>query len=116
MNAEIINFLNKCNLVFDTPEQLNNMEVSRDIFLQKDKYEEIRGAIDKMKQFGFSSSALTSLQKNAFQKQKWPLLNLVRQILRANNYKMIPVRKCKGSTKAGKKIYVRSFKILKSIP
>ena len=39
----------------------------------------------KMKKM-YSSGALTALQKSAEAKQKWPLLNLVRQILKSNNY------------------------------
>ena len=114
MNPEIIKFLNKCNLSFSSSEELNNMEVSRDIFLQKDIYEKIKDDINNIKKYGFSSSALTGLQKNASIKQKWPLLNLVRQILKANDYQMIPIRRCKGTTKEGKKIYIRSFKIIKT--
>ena len=34
----------------------------------------------------YSSGSLTSLQKNAQDIQKWPLLNLVRQILKSNNF------------------------------
>jgi hypothetical protein len=61
----------------------------------------------------FSSSMLTSLQTNAPKKQKWPLLNLVRQILKSNDYKMEPIRKSAGYTKDGKKIYKRFFLIKK---
>ena len=35
---------------------------------------------------------LTSLQENA-QKTEWPLLNLVRQLLKVNMYEMKPIRK-----------------------
>ena len=34
----------------------------------------------------YSSGSLTSLQKNAKDNQKWPLLNLVRQILKSNDF------------------------------
>jgi len=53
------------------------------------------------------------LQKNAEASQKWPLLNLVRQILKSNNYKMDPIRKSNGYTKEGKKKYLRFFVIKK---
>ena len=61
---------------------------------------------------------LTSLQTNAQKKQKWPLLNLVRQILKSNDYKMEPIRKSNGYTKDGKKKYLRFFLIkkFKTIP
>ena len=61
----------------------------------------------------FSSSFLTSLHKDAEKKQKWPLLNLVRQILKVNDYRMKPIRKSDGKTKLGKKKYIRFFLIEK---
>jgi len=60
-----------------------------------------------------SSSRLTCLQSTAELNQKWPLLNLVRQILKSNNYKMAPIRKSNGYTKEGKKKYLRFFVIKK---
>ena len=113
MKKEVINFLNKCNLVFDNVEQLNGMEIPRDILLSKQKYEEIIEEIVSMKKSGFSSSSLTALQKNAKERQKWPLLNLVRQILRASNYNLVPFRKSDGRDKLGKKKYKRLFRIVK---
>ena len=59
---------------------------------------------------------MTSLQLTAEKKQKWPLLNLVRQILKSLKYEMKPIRKSNGYTKNGKKIYVRYFFIQKMKP
>lgn len=56
---------------------------------------------------------MTSLQKNADKSQKWPLLNLVRQILSTHNYKMEPIRKSDGYTLEGVKKYKRYFLIKK---
>ena len=56
---------------------------------------------------------MTSLQKNAGKAQKWPLLNLVRQILSVYNYKMEPIRKSDGYTLEGVKKYKRFFQIKK---
>jgi hypothetical protein len=56
---------------------------------------------------------LTSLQSTAEENQKWPLLNLVRQILKSCNFSMTPKRISNGYTKDGKKIYKRMFKIEK---
>ena len=109
----MLEFLNKCSIVFDDYAQLDGMLVPRDVLLSKDKYESIKEDIDKMKKL-YSSGSLTSLQKNAMENQKWPLLNLVRQILKSNNYKMDPIRKSNGYTKDGKKKYLRYF-ILKKI-
>ena len=113
MKKEVIKFLNKCNLAFDSVEQLNGMEIPRDILLSNKKYEEIKEEIESIKKSGFSSSSLTALQKNAKDRQKWPLLNLVRQILRASNYNLLPFRKSDGRDKLGKKRYKRLFRIVK---
>ena len=103
-------FLNKCSIVFDDFSQLDGMLVPRDILLSKEKYELIKDDIEKMKKL-YSSGSLTALQKNAFESQKWPLLNLVRQILKSNNFQMNPIRKSNGYTKEGKKKYLRFFMI-----
>jgi hypothetical protein len=57
---------------------------------------------------------MTSLQKNADKFQKWPLLNLTRQILNIHHYKMTPIRKCDGYTPDGVKKFKRFFRIDKN--
>ena len=103
-------FLNKCSIVFEDFNQLDGMLIPRDLLLSKDKYEIVKDDIDKMREL-YSSGSLTALQKNAFESQKWPLLNLVRQILKSNNFQMNPIRKSNGYTKEGKKKYLRFFMI-----
>ena len=111
INKQIIkDFLNKCSIVFDEFSQLDGMLIPRDLLLSNEKYESIREDIEKMKKL-YSSGSLTALQKNAEASQKWPLLNLVRQILKSNNFKMDPIRKSNGYTKEGKKKYLRFFAI-----
>lgn len=105
-------FLNKCSIVFEDFNQLDGMLIPRDLLLSKDKYEIVKNDIDKMREL-YSSGSLTSLQKTAKENQKWPLLNLVRQILKSNNFKMDPIRKSNGYTKEGKKKYLRFFIIKK---
>ena len=108
-NEDIIKkFLNKCNIVFDDFNQLDGMSIPRDTLLSKEIYEEVKKDIDEIKKF-YSSGSMTALQKNAATSQKWPLLNLVRQILKTNNYLMHPIRKSNGYTKDGKKKYLRFF-------
>ena len=118
INEQIIkDFLNKCSIVFDDFSQLDGMLIPRDLLLSNEKYESVREDIEKMKKL-YSSGSLTALQKNAEASQKWPLLNLVRQILKSNDYKMEPIRKSNGYTKDGKKKYLRFFLIkkFKTIP
>ena len=113
INKQIIkDFLNKCSIVFDEFSQLDGMLIPRDLLLSNEKYESVREDIEKMKKL-YSSGSLTALQKNAEASQRWPLLNLVRQILKSNNFKMDPIRKSNGYTKEGKKKYLRFFAIKK---
>ncbi len=105
-------FLNKCGIVFEDYKMLDGMLIPRETLLSQEKYENIKEDLIKMKKM-YSSGALTALQKSAETKQKWPLLNLVRQILKSNNYKMDPIRKSNGYTNEGKKKYLRFFIIKK---
>ena len=105
-------FLMKCKIVLNQFHDLDGMLVPREFFLDKMVYDSVKEDISILKQL-FTSSALTSLQSNAEENQKWPLLNLVRQILRSCHYKMTPKRVSAGYTKEGKKIYKRMFIIEK---
>lgn len=105
-------FLMKCKIGLNQFHDLDGMLVPREIFLDKVVYDSVKEDISILKQL-FTSSALTSLQSNAEDNQKWPLLNLVRQILRSCHYKMTPKRVSAGYTKEGKKIYKRMFIIEK---
>ena len=108
----VMEFLNKCGIVFEDYKMLDGMLIPRENLLSQEKYENIKEDLEKMKKM-YSSGALTALQKSAETKQKWPLLNLVRQILKSNNYTMDPIRKSNGYTKEGKKKYLRFFIIKK---
>lgn len=111
----LIEFLNKCGIVFEHFDNINGLTVPREFFTNIEKYNLIKINIKNIKQI-FSSSSLTSLQTAASKNQKWPLLNLVRQILKAKNYTMKPIRKSAGYTELGKKKYDRYFIIEKIKP
>jgi hypothetical protein len=72
--------------------ELTGLTIPREILLSDDKYDEIKFYIPDLKK-KYSSSFMTSLQKNAEKSQRWPLLNLIRQILHVYGYKMEPIRK-----------------------
>ena len=112
LDKEVITFLNKCSLPFNDFKQLDGMLIFRDRLLDKETYTKIKPEIKELKKI-FCSSKLTCLQETAEMQQKWPLLNLVRQILKACSYKMDPIRKSDGYTKDGKKKYKRYFIIKK---
>jgi hypothetical protein len=112
MDKVVLDFLKKCNIPLTEASELNGLMIPRNILLDPDVYKNIQPHIVELKK-RFSSSSLTALQKEASSSQKWPLLNLVRQILKANNYNMVPWREANGRTKEGKKKYKRFFKIKK---
>lgn len=97
---------------FETLLELNGLFIPRELLLSDNKYDEIKKLIPELKK-KYSSSLMTSLQKTAEQSQKWPLLNLVRQILNIYDYKMEPIRKADGYTLEGVKKYKRFFLIKK---
>ena len=97
---------------FEILTELEGVFIPREQLLSDAKYIEIKNMIPHLKK-SFSSSFMTSLQKNASKSQKWPLLNLVRQILSIYNYQMEPIRKSDGYTLEGVKKYKRFFQIKK---
>jgi len=98
---------------FEILNDLDGLLIPREQLLDDKKYDEIKKHIPDLKK-NFSSSCMTSLQKNADKIQKWPLLNLARQILSFYNYKMEPIRKSDGYTLEGVKKYKRFFQIKKN--
>lgn len=92
----------------------NEILVDREVLLKDSVYDDLKSDIEDLKK-KFSSSSLTSLHKQADAKQRWPLLNLVRQILRVYGYKMEPIRKCSGYTIDGVKKFKRFFLVKKQI-
>ena len=104
--------LSMVGINFDSIIELENFFIPRETLISDLKYEEIKKLIPDLKK-KFSSSLMTSLQKNAEKEQKWPLLNLIRQILSAYDYKMEPIRKSDGYTLEGVKKYKRFFQIIK---
>ena len=112
MNEESKTILKIIGIEFNEIDDLNGLSILRDQLLSDNKYEEVKKLLPELKKI-YSSSLMTSLQKNADKSQKWPLLNLVRQILSTYNYKMEPIRKSDGYTLEGVKKYKRYFLINK---
>lgn len=111
-DIKIKTFLNNCGIVFDDFNHLDGMLIPRELLLSDETYIKIKPDIIEIKKI-FSSSSLTSLQTKAILSQKWPLLNLTRQILKQIGFVMNPKRKSAGYTENGKKKYNRFFEIKK---
>ena len=109
-NEIILYFLNTCGITCSDINEINEIIIPREILLNNEIYNKLKDDIPKLKPL-LSSTTFTSVQKNASSIQKWPLINLVRQILRKYNYELIPKRICDGYTKDGIKKYKRLFEI-----
>ena len=107
---EIIFVLSEIGIQIEKLEQAKGLLIERGQLLCDKRYEEVKKLIPKLKQ-SYSSSFLTSLQKDADKTQKWPLLNLVRQMFKIHGYNMEPIRKSNGYTLDGVKKYKRFFLI-----
>jgi hypothetical protein len=108
----ILAFLNKGQIPCSVLSDLNGMLLPRELFFNEIVYKQLKEHIPDLKQL-FSSSYLTSLQEPAEKIQRWPYLNLMRQVLRSCHFKLIPKRVSDGYTVDGKKKYKRMFIIEK---
>jgi len=112
-NSKLI--LKMAGFEIDELKDIDGLVTPRESLISDDKYEEIKKLIPDLKKH-YSSSFMTSLQTNAETSQKWPLLNLIRQLLNVYKYKMEPIRKSDGYTLEGVKKYKRYFQIKKRTP
>jgi hypothetical protein len=112
MDEKTMNILKNIGFEFNQDNELNGQIIPREQLLSDSKYDEIKLLIPDLKK-SYSSSSMTSLQKNADTLQRWPLLNFVRQILNTYGYTMEPIRKSDGYTLEGVKKYKRYFQIKK---
>jgi hypothetical protein len=104
----ILGMFNKLGYKYSSIEYLHNKEFDRKIFLEAyaSDYMEF---IPKLKQY-FRSAKLDSLHANSIEKQKFPVINIFRQMLRCCNIHMKPKVVSLGYCKAtGKKRYKRKF-------
>jgi hypothetical protein len=112
MDEISIKILNFIGIFFDSSSNINEVIITRDELLSDQKYEEVKKYISDLKKI-FKTSDFTCVQKNAEKDQRWPLINLVRQILHKYGYKMEPIRKADGYSLDGTKKYKRFFSIIK---
>ena len=109
---DVLIIINKiCNVQLESIEQIDGLSFPREQFLNKELYDQLLDDISTLKKI-FNTSELNCLHDNASENQKWPLLNLTRQILKSLNYKMTPKRLCNGY-KDKKKLFKRIFIIEK---
>jgi hypothetical protein len=102
-----------CNALQIEPHELSDgLIIEREMLLSKEKYECLKPHIVELKKI-FSSKCMTSMHASAECNQKWPYLNLVRQVLKRMGYNIEPERRCAGRDENGKKIFERFFRLNK---
>lgn len=93
-------------------EDICGVEISRNKLLDESVYEKYDLLIPEVKKL-YKTSKLTTLHSNAKQKQKCLPINLLRQVLKCNNYRLKPKSISTGYCKlTGKKNFKRSFVII----
>jgi hypothetical protein len=102
--------LRACGIEVNSDGRPYAQDVPRDLLLRDSVYQDVLVLVPEMKCV-MSSSYLTSLQSTARTNQRWPLINLVRQVLKQVGFRMRPVRKSDGYDEEGKKRYRRFFRV-----
>lgn len=109
----IIRFLNSCGIKCQSIFEIDGIILYRNDLIFSNKYNDIKPFINDLRKI-LSSSVYTSLHSHAEKKQKFPLINIIRQVLKSIDYKLIPRRISDGYTKDGIKKYKRLFVIEKN--
>ena len=110
---EIVSILAVLGITIKTEQDLFGVLIHRDDLLRVDIEQRLAEFVDTLKE-KYKSSMLNCLHKNRDDKQKFPAINLVRQILKCNGYKLKPLVFSKGYSKHnGKKLVERNFKIVR---
>ena len=101
--------LNHLNVTFDDKQELEDIIISRDILLNQHIQDVFQTYQNELKGHGYKSGKLTSLHKNNL-KQKFPAINMLRQILKCNGILMKPKIESIGYNRVtGQKIVKRNF-------
>mgnify|MGYP001323329800 CR=1 FL=1 len=98
------------NINFVNIKDLINIELERNSFLTPEVVEHFQKFKNEFKNLGYKTGKLTSLHKNNLVKQKFPAINMLRQLLKCNNLLLKPLIKSNGYDKiTGRKNTIRYF-------
>ena len=113
ISDEVTKIFEILNMNVKSESDLFSVLVQRDLLLRVDIEQKLAELINSLKG-KYKSSKLNCLHQNRDHKQKFPGINLVRQILRCNGYHLKPVIYSRGYCKhSGKKIVDRNFKVVR---
>lgn len=95
----------------DSIDDLLDITLSQEELKKQNLIHKLHLLIDNLKN-EYKSEMLTCLHKNSLEKQKFPAVNMIRQICKCNNLKVSPFVICKGYNKnSGQKITERFYRI-----
>ena len=106
--------LNIIGINCQTIEEVQGRQFPRDLLLDSQVVQELMVLKPLIRSSGYKSGKLTSLHKNNETQQKFPGINMVRQVLKCNGYKLHPYVISLGyDQETGKKLTMRKFNIHK---
>jgi hypothetical protein len=95
----------------DERTDISNIILRQDTLKSNTLITDLNNKVPNLKSY-YNSSKLTCLHKNSLDKQKFPAVNMFRQILKCNSFKMEPYVISKGYDKfSGKKLVERYYRI-----
>ena len=108
---EIFTIINK-NI--ETYHDLMEIRIDHHYLRQPIFKEKLYDMIPKLKK-KYKSHKLTCLHNNSLDKQKFPTINMIRQILKCNKLKLTPQVICKGYNKVNNQKIIERYYIIKKI-
>jgi hypothetical protein len=100
------------NIEINSAKDLYMIRIYHETLKNKKLIEYFNNFVPELKEGKYLSHKLTCLHKNSLEKQKFPGINLLRQILKCNKLKLSPKLIYKGYNRVtGKKIVERYFTI-----
>ena len=106
--------LNIIGINYSALEDLQGKQINRDLLLEDNVVKEFMILKQLIRSSGYKSGKLTSLHKNNETHQKFPAINMVRQVLKCNGFKLTPYVVSIGYDQdTGKKLTKRYFNIHK---
>jgi len=113
LSDELQEICKTINYPCSTESQLFELLIDRDVLLSVDIEEKLTKLVEKLKS-KYKTDGLNCLHKNRNKKQKFPGINLIRQIFKCNGYHLKPFFYSAGYNKAnGQKIVKRNFKVVR---
>jgi hypothetical protein len=105
------NMLNIIDIQCTDLDDIVGTIIIRDKLLSDSLEDKFISLQESTKNAGYSTGKLTSLHKNSNYTQKFPAINMLRQLLKCNGYWLRPKKESNGYTSSGSKIIKRYFVI-----